>query len=175
MSNESFWKTIEKRVLPTDREPPLWTMIIIVVLLFGIASWLRGLPWQGALPITLFLLLLAIGGQRLSKRLQRESYDTLLAQRGYYFYKKPMTSTEKTRNSWISFWCILILIPVYLSMRISFEAIYQYSWPMWWLAIPLSLIIILIIIFVLLYKRSKKMYETKQQDEKNPPNNSGNA
>ncbi|MFA5368149.1 MAG: hypothetical protein WC333_09745 [Dehalococcoidia bacterium] len=121
MSNESFWKTIGKVMCPEDKQPPsVWTLLIIVIILFGVVIWILGLPWQADIGITIFLILLAIGGQQASRQMRKKGYEI---------------STDPARvtaDRWTWFWGVLLLIIVKLVAVMPWAlSIRDSSWPVW--------------------------------------------
>lgn len=158
MSNDSFWKKVQKRMCPADRQPPsVWTMMYIFILLGGVILWLIG-PWQAALPITLVLLLFAAGGQWLSKRMRKEGY-----------YENQGAPPQKAMSPWATFWTIILLIVMVFVIKLPSGLAERYSWPEWSWMIPFFVVFIALTLIgiVYLYKRSKKMQVPYSKQDKN--------
>lgn len=153
MNKESFSKNVQNKLWPTDREPPLWSIWIIIILLAGLILWLFGMPWQTDIPFTLFLLLLALGGQQLGKRIRKDSE----------IFKDPDEAySHKVAVGWaLGAICNIILV-VYAVFC------YIYAWPLWTLFIPAILLGLVAGLYFYL-KRPKKVNKQKQPDEQNTP------
>ena len=120
MSNESFWKRIQTTMCPPDKQPPsVWTMMFVVILLGGVVAWLFGMPWQAAIPVTLVIMLFAVGGQQLGKRISKK---------GYEIQPDP---PQKAMSPWATFWFIVLLTVFVFAIRLPFGLAERYAWPDW--------------------------------------------
>jgi membrane protein implicated in regulation of membrane protease activity len=155
MSNEKPKGPLKNTTPRSGKELPLWTMVIVLVLLMGFILWLGGLPWQADIPLTLFLLLLAIGGTILSRKMHKVQDD---------FYKNPEMLTARRR---IASWAIAVPIVMFLTWAGLGALAYRYSWPDWAGYIACSCVLLIAVSGYIFYrKQSKKMLNEFPYDQK---------